>query len=821
MATIIQTPDTLNLLGNLKSFIVNSSSEVTFMLYHVGTTDALISETYYPDASGQVEIDIRDVIKPYLQIQTPNLSAGSWYNTPSTFVAEINQTSVRTFTVIPAGVRKMTDTAANFLNANWLTWQPQSKPVGYYSPEFLSYYAASSCFACVRFYHLDGSTIDRTIYEFERGWLATIRVSMDSLISNAGLSVDDLQGYIDVWVQDPDGVHLTYTQRYIFQPSEGNEHYYLCANSLGGIDTFTFHGALSLIPEVDHQVAEMSDVKVNITETAVRKWQQNTGYLNSLQGVWLWEFLSAESQWTISDGVLEKIILDTSDMAVKDNDNLHSCSFKFSLAEEGRLLNLSRTAQELPSLTVPSPGSLFFLENRLADYADAILDDSVLFAVQYPSADKWYKTSLGSIKNWILGIITDSDFGSLAHAHENKDVLDKFKESSGKPTYDEAPLATTEETDNKFLRKDRADVAAGHITHNEGATFGQSFASGPAGHGGQIDRNGNGELHSLRIRTWLEASEFRFNRVAVEAGNSWRAPGGGLIESVTIDTDAIGTPLTSGVITLKLEEGEIGTVAVDDICMGIFHNETDTSQNSGSSADDGIGNFEFAGFSTVYFRVTEILDGLNKTFRYQLRGMDDRWTQAHHPQKAMTFVGYGNFSDTTRQSSRYSTRTYERYLTGVSTWEFSSGNIAAQFGDLSNLNVFGLTMEGYSAYLNNIYMSGTIKQFENLSLRLEINTDGDSFIAYGETKHITCTLWKGFEDVTSQVTSWSIVRDSGDAADDAAWALKDKVKAFAGEFDICFTADESDIASNEYTVSTLFTITATVDSESAANILTI
>ena len=307
----------------------------------------------------------------------------------------------------------------------------------------------------------------------------------------------------------------------------------------------------------------------------------------------------------------------------------------------------------------------------------------------------------------------------------------------------------------------------------------------------------------------------------MEAGNSWRAPGGGLIESVEIDTDAVGDPLMSGVITLKLEEGEIGTVAVDDICMGIFHNETDTSRNSAETADDGYGNFQFAGFSTVYFRITEILDGRNKIFRYQLRGIDERWTQINHPKQAMTFVGYGNFSDTTRQSSRYSTRTYERYLTDVSTWEFSFGNIAAQFGDLSNLEIFGMQMSGYSAFLNNIYMSGTIKQFENLSLRLDINTDGDSFIAYGETKHISCTLWRGFEDVTSQVTSWSIVRDSGDAADDAAWALKDKVKAFAGELDICFTAEESDIASNEYTISTLFTITATIDSESAVNILTI
>ena len=77
----------------------------------------------------------------------------------------------------------------------------------------------------------------------------------------------------------------------------------------------------------------------------------------------------------------------------------------------------------------------------------------------------------------------------------------------------------------------------------------------------------------------------------------------------------------------------------------------------------------------------------------------------------MTFVGYGSFSNEDRQTSRYETRTYQRYLTGVSDWEFTASNIAAQYGDLSNLSVFGIEMRGYSAYLNNIYMSGVIHQF--------------------------------------------------------------------------------------------------------------
>lgn len=39
--------------------------------------------------------------------------------------------------------------------------------------------------------------------------------------------------------------------------------------------------------------------------------------------------------------------------------------------------------------------------------------------------------------------------------------------------------------------------------------------------------------------------------------------------------------------------------------------------------------------------------------------------------------------------------------------------IAMQLGDLSNLKLFGIEMTGHSAYLRNVYMTGTIKQLSN------------------------------------------------------------------------------------------------------------
>ena len=188
---------------------------------------------------------------------------------------------------------------------------------------------------------------------------------------------------------------------------------------------------------------------------------------------------------------------------------------------------------------------------------------------------------------------------------------------------------------------------------------------------------GDIDAKSLRLRDFLEVPELRYNRVSVITGEEWNAPGGGIIESVDEE---------NSIVYLKLEPGEVAAVEVDDICKANFNNDT--------------------GFQTTYFRITEKLD--NGSFKYVLRN-----GYTYHPQKAMRFVCYGNFTNAERQKSSYSTQNYIRFLKGVNNWEITKDMIAMQLGDLSNLKLFGMDMTGHSAYLNRIYMTGTIKQISN------------------------------------------------------------------------------------------------------------
>ena len=272
----------------------------------------------------------------------------------------------------------------------------------------------------------------------------------------------------------------------------------------------------------------------------------------------------------------------------------------------------------------------------------------------------------------------------------------------------------------EFANKQTADTFKGRMTFNAGAQFGD-FAGGMTGIGGLIDNKGNAELDSLKIRRFLEVPELNYNRVEISVGDDWSAPGGGVIESV--DTE-------QRLVSLKLEEGEIGAIKAGDICMGIFHS-INTSENATVDADDSRGNRTFAGFATAYFRITEVIGSHNEQFKYELRPRSATFATQVDPMVAMTFVAYGSFTDASRRTSRYSTRTYQRYLRGVSDWEFTAENIAAQFGDLSNLSVFGLAMSGYSAYLDNIYMQGLLSSIDKTFI---IDTKTRSLLmASGET----------------------------------------------------------------------------------------
>lgn len=312
---------------------------------------------------------------------------------------------------------------------------------------------------------------------------------------------------------------------------------------------------------------------------------------------------------------------------------------------------------------------------------------------------------------------------------------DSISEEDGRKHYRLSPIITEEESGNKYLSKIEDDEARGLITFLAGinvkikaviqkliaedATFSKEISSKDYVQnllGWMITPEGHIDAKSLRLRDFLEVPELRYNRVSIVSGEEWNAPGGGIIESVDV---------ANKTVHLKLEPGEVSQVEIDDICKGVFNNDT--------------------GFQTAYFRITEKID--NASFKYVIRG-----GYTFNPCKAMHFVAYGNFTNEERQKSCYSTQNYIRFLKGVNNWEITKDMIAMQLGDLSNLKLFGIDMSGHSAYLNRVYMTGTIRQ---------ISSDGvtEAPVPVFKGKWKSGTYWY-YDEVTHNGSTWICIEST-------------------------------------------------------------
>ena len=366
------------------------------------------------------------------------------------------------------------------------------------------------------------------------------------------------------------------------------------------------------------------------------------------------------------------------------------------------------------------------------------------------------------VQNWFLSALNDDDAQGIINYLKGLKIAGNLinrivKQGDKDVTYTDedvmSALRVMTEIENSaeklkeiFVRKDVADSTKFLLSMFAGAVFGKNgFASGLTGFGAKIFDTGHGEFESMFIRRFLEVPELRYNRVMVTLGDKWRAPGAGIIETVDTGTKTC---------TLKLEDGEIGAVAVGDICMGIYHNITG---NATEDYDDGKGNRRFAGFCTVYFTITEVTGERNETFKYQLRPTSSSWSSSFDPFEMMTFVAYGNFTNAGRQTSVYETRTYTRMLWKQNTWEISAANVALQYGDLSNLNIFGLNMDGYSMYLNNIYMTGIIKQ---------IKPDGTPVqtLNFREEGYIPGVHYDYYDSLSYNGSMWACINEDGSSA---------------------------------------------------------
>lgn len=467
--TILQKPETINLSGNLADFILSSSSAVSFILKQ--DTRVLFEGNYTPNDNQRIEIDIKDIIEADLKAVFSDLSEPyEQSELAKTYTAEIaGQT--HTFTVIKAGVDRLATSAANFLRANWLTWQPQVKKVTYYLPESLTFYSVEASVVKVKAYFQqpDGGYSEETkqLLSIVAGRAYTVPVQYAVI---AGKFESRLPAFYDVWFETVDGVRLSYIQRYV---SSGimseDESWIVFENSLGGFDTFRAYGQESLTADHDHQLAKIGDITDEYNVDTTREFQKNTGYLADHERKWLLDFFPSRQKYLYSSNYLRRIVVTEDDTSYTGNELPSSYTFNYRFADAKPYLNLQRV-EELPSdLTISIPDlSSFTIPPRLVEFPSQNLTEGVLFPVQNPYSESWATTTIGAILSYIMNKIIETGgdgTGGVGHTHGNYEVLKALEYLDGYLTVngkkikagfaDEAGKLSEEH--DIYIHKDRED----------------------------------------------------------------------------------------------------------------------------------------------------------------------------------------------------------------------------------------------------------------------------------------------------------------------------------------------------------------------------
>lgn len=521
--TILQQPDALSLSQNLKEFHISSDVQVSFILKQGGVE--ILSQRYDPSADGHITINLRDIVHARLSYQL--IESGQVYeqsSLASDFTAMINDTTL-TFRVIRSGIDRLADSAANFLTQNFLTWQPSIKPVTYYSPEFLTYYATIPCVAKLRAYFTDtsGSVISQTDYtvaEMVAGIAYTIPLQYSVV---AGWLGHKLPAYYDIWVENLTGQRLTYIQRYYAEDMRTEqEQWILFENSLGGLDTFRAYGTTTFSGEHTHNLAEIDEISQEYRVDTERKFQKNTGHLNQDERKWLLDFFPSQAKYLYAGNYLRQIVVTESNVSYTDRALPSNYTFTFKYADARPLLNLPRTdiPADVLSITVPKVGS-FTVPPRLAEFPRLPLSEGALFPIQNPYSEEWGITTAEAFATFVGQQLAEfaGSGGGIGHQHRNIDLLNLLSYvaeyllvNNKKIKAGYADIAGDIEGD-KYIHKDRVDRTDYLLQ------FGEFIDSLIAGKGGGIYPDGRAQFNSLEIRDSLTVLRLIINEIHAMAGD--------------------------------------------------------------------------------------------------------------------------------------------------------------------------------------------------------------------------------------------------------------------------------------------------------------
>ena len=554
---IILKPDSLSLTGSMNHFIISSTQEVTFILKYADSNEIIVQHTYTPNKAKRIEIDLENIITPLLSFQLQEST--TIYRQPNIareFLVNLIEDKTAAheswqFTVLRAGIDNFADTASSWLKRNFLTWQPTVKPVTYYTPEFLSYYAVEDCVAkCRAYIEENGSYVqsDLVLGNLSHGKVWTMPMQYGVIAGKLG----KMPSYYDVWIEDAAGTRLTYIQRYYASDIRSEEEQWvLFENSLGGIDTFRAYGDAENTAKHTHNVAEIDNDSEEYRVDTVREYKKNTGFLSKEERKWLLDFFPSLGKFLYTGNYVRRIVVTESDVSWQTKDLPSSYTFTYKYADARPYLNITRSEDAAPAMLdikIPDVGS-FTIAPRLVELERLPLSSGALFPVQSPYSDKWNITTAEAILEWFSREVTAAykGDGAFGHRHDNMSVLNALDRIGGYLTLDaqkilagladEAKSARTLDPKSvdweKIVRTDQDSIVNSLTTFMKGIVFGKSVR-GESGISIYQDEEGNWHLDAeyLHVHRKLTAEEVEIMKTSHIKGKIVNSAGSFVVSKI-------------------------------------------------------------------------------------------------------------------------------------------------------------------------------------------------------------------------------------------------------------------------------------------------
>lgn len=658
---------------NLKKFIISSDAQISFVLKK--GTEEVLTQRYDPDSTGRIEIDMRDVVHAQLSFDFRGSAVRTYEQTNlhAEFTAEIDGQAVN-FHAVRGGVDNLADTATNFLTQNWLTWQPTVKPVTYYTPEFLTYYAPVAGVVKLRGYFVgdDGqvtSQKDIELCNVEAEKAYTIPVEYQVVVSL--LYPDGKPGYYDVWVENASGERLTYIQRYYADAMRSiSEDWVLFENSLGGVDCFRAYGKTNLEADHTHNLAEVDEMSEEYRVDTERKYEKNTGHLSKDEARWLLDFFPSQKKYIYVGSYLRQIVVVESNVTGNLRELPTNYTFTYKYADARPLLNLPRTdvPADMLDITIPEVGN-FTIPPRLAEVPRLPLSEGDLFPVQNPYSETWSTTTAGALAEVVVQLLAAAagTGGGVGHTHKNIDLLnllsyvEEYLLVNGKKI--KAGYADTagDISSNRYIRKDQPDGTKFQLT------IGEFIDSMIAGKGIGLFPDGRMQADRVEVRGSMTVKELLFNRWFAQEGNVVFSEAGTIERIEKLDDG------TWDLYLRRRWEEDITAFAENDVSYGSIN----------SLLSDGA-------YYDSWFRVLNVMQAENKLNVVLYPDDEVPGGKNYEPAVGMTITRRGNPVNEERQGFWYIS-SYEFcicYLDGVTKPILEESNYGIIIGRLKRLELF-------------------------------------------------------------------------------------------------------------------------------------